>query len=197
VPSANTRQQIAAAETQRAIVKAAAGLFFDRGYRGTSITQIAAEAGVAVQTIYNSIGSKSELLSRVLDFAGPGEGVPHAEGGEDPHRIIELLVEFWRGAVPRTAPVFRVIREASAVDSEVAALERDRAAQRLANYETPARLLEDRGALRPGLTVRRAAATIFAIGHPDVYRALVLEGGWDDTLWVTWVRSALKAALLS
>jgi hypothetical protein len=89
-----------------------------------------------------------------------------------------------------------VIREAAATDSEAAALERERAAQRLSNYETAATLLEQRGALRKGLTVRRAAATIFAIGHPDVYRTLVLEGSWDDTLWATWARTALKAALL-
>ncbi len=86
-----------------------------------------------------------------------------------------------------------MIREAAAVDPEVAALDRDRTAQRLSNYETAATLLEQRGSLRGGLTVRRAAATIFAIGHPDVYRTLVLEGGWDDSLWATWARAALKS----
>ncbi|MDQ6850385.1 MAG: TetR/AcrR family transcriptional regulator, partial [Actinomycetota bacterium] len=60
--SVKTRQQIAAAETQRVIVQAAAGLFLERGYHATSIGQIAAHAGVAVQTIYNSIGSKRDLL---------------------------------------------------------------------------------------------------------------------------------------
>ena len=37
---------------------------------------IAADAGVAVQTIYNSIGSKRDLLSRVLDFAAAGDHGP-------------------------------------------------------------------------------------------------------------------------
>jgi AcrR family transcriptional regulator len=200
-----TRQRLAAEETQRVIVEAATRLFLTHGYSTTSIMQIAERAGVAVQTIYNSVGSKGDLLSRVLDHAAAGERAPapvatfmreQAESEQDPRRIVDQLVEFWREALPRAAPVFRVIREAAATDSEAAALERERAAQRLSNYETAAVLLEQRGALRDGLTVRRAAATIFAIGHPDVYRTLVLEGSWDDTLWATWARAALKAALL-
>jgi hypothetical protein len=114
----------------------------------------------------------------------------------DPVRIIEQLVELWHGALPRTAPVFRVIREAAGIDPEAAALERDRATQRLHNYETAARLLDQRGALRDGLTIDQAASTIFAIGHPDIYRTLVLDGDWDDRQWAAWTRATLEAALI-
>jgi hypothetical protein len=98
----------------------------------------------------------------------------------DPIQIIDQFVEVWQGSLPRTAPVFRVVREAAAIDPETATLERDRAAQRLHNYETAARLLDERGALPDGLTIDQAAAAIFAIGHPDTYRTLVLDGNWDD-----------------
>jgi AcrR family transcriptional regulator len=200
-----TRQQIAAEETQRAIVEAAAALFAERGYHATSIGAIASQAGVAVQTIYNSIGPKHEILSRVLDFAAAGERAPvpvaqymreQAEHDPDPRRIIAQLIEFWRGALPRTAPVFRVIREAAAVDPDAAAVERGRAAQRLRNYSQAARLLAEGGALRRGLTVDNAAAAIFAIGHPETYRTLVLDGDWDDERWAAWARAALEAALI-
>jgi AcrR family transcriptional regulator len=200
-----TRQQIAAEETQRAIVEAAAALFAERGYHATSIGAIASQAGVAVQTIYNSIGSKHEILSRVLDFAAAGERAPvpvaqfmrgQAERDPDPRRIVAQLIEFWRGALPRTAPVFRVIREAAAVDPDAAAVERGRAAQRLRNYGQAARLLAEGGALRRGLTVDEAAAAIFAIGHPETYRTLVLDGDWDDERWAAWARAALEAALI-
>ena len=43
------------------IVEAASRLFLESGYHATSIGQIATEAGVAVQTIYNTIGSKRDL----------------------------------------------------------------------------------------------------------------------------------------
>lgn len=200
-----TRQQIAADETQRVIIAAAARLFSENGYNATSIGQIAADAGVAVQTIYNSIGAKRDVLSRVLDFAAAGERAPtpvpqfmreQADRELDPSRIIKQLVDFWRVALSRTAPVFRIIREAAGSDAEIATLERDRAAQRLGNYAIAARLLDERGALHDGLTVEQAAATIFAIGHPETYRALVLDGTWSERRWAAWARSTLQTALI-
>jgi AcrR family transcriptional regulator len=205
VGGVKTRRQIAAEETQRAVVAAASRLFIEHGYHATSIGRIASEAGVAVQTIYNSVGSKREILSRVLDFAAAGDRAPlpvpqfmreQAEREPDPRRIIAQLVAFWRGALPRTAPVFRVIREAAASDPETAALEQARAEQRLRNYGQAARLLAKRGALRKGLGIDQAAAAIFAIGHPETYRSLVLDGDWDDDRWAAWVQDALEAALL-
>ena len=200
-----SRQQIAAEETQRVIVEAAGRLFVEHGYHRTSIGRIASEAGVAVQTIYNSVGSKRDVLSRVLDFAAAGERAPvpvaqfmseQARREPDPRRIIGHLVDFWKGAVPRAAPVFRVIREAAAVDADAAELERARAGQRLRNYTMAARLLAERDALHPELTIEQAAATIFAVGHPETYRTLVLEGDWDDDRWAAWAQVTLEAALL-
>jgi len=205
VDDVRNRRQIAAAETQRVIVEAATRLFIAQGYQATSVAQIAEQAGVAVQTLYNSIGIKRDVLSRVLDFAAAGEQAPtpvpafmqaRAEPENDPRRIIEQLVEFWRKALARTAPIFRVMRQAAALDPEVAELERRRAEQRLRNYGQAARLLAQRGGLRPGLGEDEAAAVIFAVGHPDAYRFLVAEQGWTVDRWAAWVRETLCAALL-
>jgi AcrR family transcriptional regulator len=206
VQPVKSRKQLAAEETQRTIVEAASRLFLEHGYNATSIGRIAAEAGVAVQTIYNAVGSKRDLLSRVLDFAAAGERAPvpvpqfmreQAESEPDPRRIIAQLVDFWRSALPRTAPVFRIIREAAAADPEIATLERGRSAQRLRNYRHAAQLLADRHALRERMTIDDAAAAIFAIGHPETYRALVLDGNWDEAEWISWSQATLEAALLS
>ena len=141
----------------------------------------------------------------MLDFAAAGERAPvpvaqfmseQAQREPDPRRIIGQLVDFWKGAVPRAAPVFRVIREAAAVDADAAELERARAEQRLRNYTMAARLLAERDALHPELTIEQAAATIFAVGHPETYRTLVLEGDWDDDRWAAWAQVTLEAALL-
>ena len=200
-----TRQQLAAEETQRVIVETAARLFAENSYHATSIERIALEAGVAVQTIYNSVGPKRAILSRVLDAAAAGERAPtpvaqfmreQAEGEPDPRQILAHLIQFWRGALPRTEPVFRLIREAAAADPEIAELQQARAAQRLHNYASAAQLLAERGALRSELTLDRAAATIFAIGHPDSYRTLVLDGDWNDDEWSAWAQETLQTALL-
>jgi AcrR family transcriptional regulator len=198
-------RELSAEGTQRAIVEAASRLFLADGYTATSISRIAREAGVAVQTIYNSIGAKRDVLSRVLDFAAAGGQAPtpvpafmreQAERTEDPREIIAGLVAFWTEALVRTAPVFRVIREAAAVDPEVAELERRRSAGRLRNYGHAARILRDRGALRDGLSLEGAAAVIHAVGHPDEFGFLVLDQGWPVERWAGWARDALEAALL-
>ena len=108
-----TRPRIAAESTQRAIVEAASRLFLADGYNATSIARIAREAGVAVQTIYNSVGAKRDLLSRVLDFAAAGDrsALPvatfmreRAERSRRPAARLAGLVAFWGEALPRTAP---------------------------------------------------------------------------------------------
>ena len=61
MPESKRPRDLSAEATQRAIVETASRLFLEDGYGATSITRIAREAGVAVQTIYNSVGAKREL----------------------------------------------------------------------------------------------------------------------------------------
>lgn len=205
VPLVKRRRDVNTANTRHAIVLAATDLFLANGYHRTTVESVAERAGVAVQTIYNSVGSKRDLLSRALDFAAAGDEAPvpvrvfmqeRAQQESDPASVIALLVDFWRGSWARTAPIFGVIRQAAALDAEVASLERQRAQQRLANYRLAAGLLEERGGLRSGLTIEQAAATIFALGHPDMYRMFVLDQDWEPEHFASWVEDTLKAALL-
>jgi AcrR family transcriptional regulator len=191
--------------SRNAIADAARRLFEERGFTGASIGDIAREAGVAVQTIYNTVGSKQDVLLLALDHTVAGERTPtpvpvfmaeQARAEPDPRKILDQLVAFWRDALPRSAPIQRVIDEAALVDESMAAFARERSARRLRNYGLAAEVLEERGALRPGLTREAAAACIFAIGHPQTFRTLVLDGGWSTKKWAAWVRDALEAALL-
>ena len=63
-----------AAETRRQIVRAARRLFVDSGYAGTTVEAIAAEAGVALATVYKAFGTKAaiarELNELIDDEAG-------------------------------------------------------------------------------------------------------------------------------
>jgi AcrR family transcriptional regulator len=206
MPRVNDRRAIAAQTTRRVIVETAARLFIDRGYHAATLGEIAREAGVAIQTIYNSIGSKRDVLSKVLDYAAAGEHAPtpaptlvlaQAEQEPDTRTSLDQLVDFWRESRPRTAPFYKLLRQAAAVDDEMTELERTRAAMRLRSYRSGASLFAKRGALRDGLSLEDAAALIYATGHPDVYRFLVIEGPWTADQWATWVRSTLEAGLLA
>src|SRR2546423_14550843 len=75
VRSELTRRDRARA-TRLRITRAAYTLFCERGYAGTTMNDVAETAAVAVQTVYFTFHTKSELLSRTYDFAVLGEGDP-------------------------------------------------------------------------------------------------------------------------
>ena len=75
-PVPRGRRRIQSVQTRELIVATAGELFLANGYTATSIEAIATQAGVAIQTIYNSVGNKPALLSAVLDAAVAGPHPP-------------------------------------------------------------------------------------------------------------------------
>lgn len=190
-------------ETREAIVSAAAELFAERGYAGTTIQNIASRAGVVVQTVYNSVGPKSSVLSAVLDRAAAGPEAPRAVpdflrertgAAGDAAGLIEVLADWFVQAHPRMSGTHGVIRQAAAHDHDIAQLERQRAVQRFRNYVRAAEQME----VLPGavpLSGEEVAATIWSIGHPEVYRFLIEDVGWDLDRYRHWVERSLVLAL--
>src|SRR3954452_7777755 len=94
VKSPSSRRERAAATRQR-IVEAALQVFVERGYTGAKMTDIAALAGVAVQTVYFTFHTKPELLRACYESAVLG-----------PDRIPPPLAEWYTEALDsRTADV--------------------------------------------------------------------------------------------
>jgi len=194
--------QAAVARTH--IAEAARYLFLTNGYVATSMGAIARQAGVAVQTIYNVVGSKSAVLSAVLDLVAAGPNAPtpvprfmeqRAAAATDFTGIVEVLADWFVEVHPRTADLFRLIRQAAAVDAEVAAMERERGDQRLRNYGLAAAQVRERGGLTGGQSDEGAAALIWSLAHPETYRALVVERGWSLQRYRDWLAGGLGSAL--
>jgi AcrR family transcriptional regulator len=57
--------------TRTEIIRAAHRLFLDQGYHGTSMRQVAQEAGIAVGGIYNHFPGKEEVFVAVLEAYHP------------------------------------------------------------------------------------------------------------------------------
>ena len=62
--------------TRSRITKAAVELFAERGFVGTTMADIAAAAGVAVQTVYFVFHTKTEVLDSAYGMAVMGEDDP-------------------------------------------------------------------------------------------------------------------------
>ena len=72
--SPRRRQQ--AAETRAAVQATAAALFSEKGWAATGMRDVATAAGVSVETVYASFGSKADLLMAALDMAVVGDALP-------------------------------------------------------------------------------------------------------------------------
>ncbi|MBC8497183.1 MAG: TetR/AcrR family transcriptional regulator, partial [Chloroflexi bacterium] len=80
--------------TRAAIVEAAHDLIITQGYHGTSMRQIAQEAGIALGGIYNHFSSKEDIFRAIfLDNHPYGEMIPAIESAQG-----ETLEEFVRDA---------------------------------------------------------------------------------------------------
>lgn len=77
-PYRSTHRQQQAARTRALVLEAATSLFAERGWAATGMRDIAGAAGVAVETVYASFGSKTDLLLTAIDVGVVGDAEPVA-----------------------------------------------------------------------------------------------------------------------
>jgi AcrR family transcriptional regulator len=184
--------------TRRRIADAARRLFLRDGYAATTLAGIAAEAGVAVQTVYAVYGTKAGILRTLREAATnqPDADALYAEALADPSaaRRLALFARSIRRRWESSGDVVAIHRDAGTADpgvraGVVATLERRRDGIRAL-----AATLE--GALRPGVDVARAAAIVDALTLPEVYAELIDVGGWTPDAYEAWLAGALVRELL-
>lgn len=192
------RQQ--AEETRRTILSAASRLFAEHGYAGTSIQAIAQAAGVAVQTVYSSVGGKRALLSAINDFideeAGLGPAVQAMEAAQDPRALLRHAVRLTRQFAERKGDYFVVLSAASTSDPELASIVQEGRRRHRAGTLYVAGKLAAMGALGPHLTIERAAQIMGVITWVENHTILVRDYGLSYEQAEDWLTSVLETLLL-
>jgi AcrR family transcriptional regulator len=204
--AAEGRRQKKARQTRQRILSAAADLFTRQGYTATTIQQIAEQADVAWQTVYSVFGTKAAILSAAFDVAvaGDDEPIPVAErpfvqairDAADPREKAGIFAHHLRESAARTAGVVSVIESAATTDPEIAALWRKLRDQGLRGMTLAARGFQEQGALRPGLTIARAADILWLYLGPWSYRVLVTQGGWTLDEYEAWLADTLSTQVI-
>ena len=192
--------------TRMRILEAARTLFVDQGYAATKIEEIAREAGVAVQTIYFVFGNKRSVLKELVDVScsGEDEAVPPLERAwvrkvaatADAEEQLAMSVRQLRRIHERVSPVLEVLRKAATSDPEIEELWEHNKRHRLEVHRHIIGLLSDAGALRPGLSKRRATDIAYGMMSQEMYSLLVNERGWSSGQWAKWVHGVLSFELL-
>jgi AcrR family transcriptional regulator len=202
------RRRIQAEQTRSRVVAAAARVFLEYGYVGATIPAIAAEAGVALQTVYRAAPGKAGLLSAAVGAAVPGGSdradVPVEERPAiravieepDPVQQLRLYAQTQPGIWARVGPLLRVLEAAAASEPGLRRLQQEQATQRHAGLTRFARLLGARGALREDMTPTRAADLIVTLGSLATYDSLVTTHGWSHDEYEAWLADTLRHGLL-
>ncbi|WP_246464973.1 TetR/AcrR family transcriptional regulator [Ruania alkalisoli] len=149
------------AERRRRIVDAAVSVFSERGYRGATIRQIAAEADLSPSSLLHFYASKTELLWATMThrdsvrFAGgPGHSFPD--------RVVGQAIA--NEDVPHLVRLYGVLMAESATAEHPA---RDYFGGRFAvlrrQYADELGALAAAGLLRPGVDPQVAAVTLVAL----------------------------------
>jgi AcrR family transcriptional regulator len=202
----STRRREQAAATRREILEAAQRLFERQGYAPTTMAAIAAEAGVALKTVYVAFETKSGLLRALwhLRLRGDEGDAPVAErqwfrdviAEPDPERALRLTARNSRAVKLRAADLMRVMRDAAGADEDIAALWQRIQDDFHANQRSIVDALQARDALAPGLDAARGADILWTLNHPDVWHLLVGERGWTPDEYERWFGDAACAQLL-
>ena len=172
----------------------------------STIEGIAADAGVAVQTVYYVFGTKPNVLAGVLDatIAGDDAAVPIVEQpwvaeldrGGSSAGVAAPLVAACVDILARAAPIHGVLRSAAA-DPEIGALFDANRAGRRSDQRVIVEALHRGGHLRSGIEVDAAADIFYALVNEDVYALLVDDCGWDLDRFRAWMTTTLQTQLLA
>lgn len=200
-PVKGTRRERQAADTRREILEAAQRLFVARGYAATSVADVAAEAGVAVQTIYSSVGSKRALLGGLADHLDERGGVAEARAAmaaaTDPREVIRLGVRLTRAFHEGAGDLLRALVSAAAVEPEMAATLAEGRRRHRAGTLGAVKLIAARWGLRDGLSAARGGAIFATITAIPTWQELRDEHGWSFDAIEEWMVATLATALLA
>lgn len=201
-----TSRQRAADRTRDRIAEAAEAAFLERGYAVTTVAEIAVAAGVAVDTVYAIMGSKSALLRKLIERAisGAGEAVSAEErdyvvemrAEPDPIRKLARYARAIREMQARLAPLFLVLREGSRREPLLADLWAEISERRATNMRRLVADVAENTPLRTDLTHDEAADILWATNSPEFYVLLVVDRGWSPDRFEEWILDLWVRSLL-
>lgn len=163
---------------------------------------------MAVETVYRAAPGKAGLLEAAVQAALAGSveraDTPVEERSAirkmieqtDPRAQLQAYAATQPGVWSRVGPLLRVLDSAASSDPALERLREQHGQQRLDGLRRFAGLLAERGALRPDLSVERAAEIIWTVCAQATYDSLVTARGWTHDEYRDWLAETLCHALL-
>jgi AcrR family transcriptional regulator len=187
-----------AGQTRTAVIAAATSLFSEKGWAATGMRDVAGAAGVAIETVYASFRSKSELLTACIDLAVVADDRPApladrpafvALGRGSRAQRTRAAARLVTDIHHRTAGLILALREAAASDPGLAQWRHAAEGHRRADVEQAAALI----AGRP--VTREECDGLWAITAVEVYELLTGLRGWTPKQYQLWLAGVINYLL--
>ena len=188
-----------------AVVLAARELFEREGFRATTMTAIAAHAGVSPESIYKAFGTKAALAKAVFDLvvAGDDEPVPVAERPamqamrEEPdvRRKIAMFIDGLAHRQASSATVQILIRDGRHVDESLVPVWQALSDEGLKGMTVLAKHFLETGQLREDVDLHEVRDLLWNYLAIDAFERLVLLRGWTHERYTRWLTRAVIDAI--
>jgi AcrR family transcriptional regulator len=187
------------------IAAASAELFPKHGYAATTIGAIAKQAGVSLQTVYNSVGGKPNLLALAYTWALHGATEPPVVFETDAFREMLASTDARDGLVRYSRIARSYSERAGGVATvimgergtpEVVKIARILERQRLRGCEELISMIDRLGGLRADLTPKAAAEFVWVAIAPEPADRLVNGRGWTWDEYEHWLEEYFIRMLL-
>lgn len=201
----DSRGRAAQAQRNRStILDAAQRQFLEQGYVTTTVSSIARDAGVSVETVYKAFGGKADVVRAIYErgLAGRHQASAYQRSDEmrehetDPRRILRFWARLIAELAPEVSPIRLLMRSAAATDPDLAQVLKQGDEERLQRMRHNARFLAKRGYLRPGLTPTQAADLLWTCTSAELYELFVVRRGRSLRRFERFVGDLMLAALL-
>jgi AcrR family transcriptional regulator len=193
-----TRRQRQAEATKMEILFAARELFAERGYAATSMASIAESAGAAVQTIYDSVGSKAAVLVALTELIEQ----PVAELWEksattvDAKEMLGLAIGLTRTINEQSGDILTLISNTAPTEQSAADALQAGKRHHIDGTRKWIEMMAERKMLNPGVTVDYAATTLGMLTTWSVWSELTVEFGLSFDEAEAWMTDVLARLLL-
>ncbi len=169
------------------------------------MTAIAARAGVALDTVYASVGRKPELARLLIETAisGTDQAIPAEQrdyvraiqAAPDAQTKIAIYAAAVAAIAPRLAIVHAITQQAARTHPELAALWDQIAERRAANMR---RFVADLATVTPlRLDPGEAADIVWATNAAELYQLLVGQRGWPPQRYERFLADTWRRLLLA
>ncbi|HVA09236.1 MAG TPA: TetR/AcrR family transcriptional regulator [Acidimicrobiales bacterium] len=201
-----TKRQASSHETRNRILATARTAIIERGYRGATVAQIAAGAGVNVDTVYELVGRKPLILRELIERAisGADEVIAAKDRGyvkaiqaePDPNMKLSIYAQALCSIQGRLAPLYLALRDASKTEPEAHEVWQEISDRRASNMRKLARDLSGTGRLREGVTISEAADILWATNSSELYVLFTVDRRWSARRYERWLADAWRRLLL-